>query len=128
MIEHNGRTNLVRRGFRRITALRLFWRLVPTLLDFLVDVVRDLGPHRLVHDELVERCDLGAALGTDEVALEQVSLNAFLAVQRTAARRLHGITEELVVYGTYKRRVRWCPLSDVCLRQARLMFRDLFLP
>lgn len=98
------------------------------LLNLLVDVVRDLGAHRLVHDELVKRRDLGAALRTEEVALEQVSLYAFLAVQRAAARRLHGITEELVVYGTYKRRIRWCALSNICLRQARLMFGDLLLP
>ena len=75
------------------------------LLDFLVDVVRDLGPHRLVHDELVERCDLGAALGTDEVAFEEVSLYALLTVQGTAAWRLYCVTEEFVVYGTYERRV-----------------------
>lgn len=54
-------------------------------------------------------------------------LYALLAVQSSTTGGLHGITEEFVVYRTYKGRIAGHPLPNVRLRQT-LVFCHLLLP
>ena len=78
----------------------LFLRLLPALLYFLVNIIAHLRAHRLVYEKLVERRDSIRTFRTHKVTLEQKRLDAVLAVQRAAARRLDRLPEELLVDGT----------------------------
>lgn len=97
------------------------------LLDLAVDVVADAGARGLVDDELVERRDLRAAARAHKVALEQVRLDALLAVHRAAARRLHRVLEQLVVDRARQRAVRRRALAHLGFGEA-LGLGDLLLP
>ena len=67
--------------------------------------------------ELVQRCDLLAAVGADEVSLEKVVLNTFFAVCGTTTRGFHSILEEFAVDRTCKGGVSRGSFSDVVVSE-----------
>lgn len=101
--------------------------LLPTLLNCLVDIISNSGPHWFVDYQLVQRCNLLLAIGTDEVVFQQMRLNAFLTVRLLATRSFDGIAEKLIIDGTNQRRISGPSLPDVGLCKS-FRSRNLFLP
>jgi hypothetical protein len=62
----------------------------------------DSGAGVVVGSDFIEGGNLFRAVGTAEVAFEEVCLNALFAVGRSATRGFDGILEELMVNGADK--------------------------
>ena len=100
-------------SFIRERGARLFLFLARfAVLDDLVDVVSDFGPHRFVNDEFIERGYFLSTTRTQKVSFKQVRLYAFLAVVCIAARSLDGVTEKFIVYRANQRHVRRCAFTN----------------
>jgi len=56
-------------------------------------IVKDPRPRWLVHDELIQTGNLLVAIGTDEISLQQMCLNAFLAIGSITAWGFYGVSE-----------------------------------
>lgn len=56
-------------GFRSLSRSGFLFNFITALFDLLVDVIRYLGSHGLIDDQLVKRCNLSSTVGTQEVML-----------------------------------------------------------